>query len=145
MAEKNIEFFEEGVSYTLKQKNKIRKWIEQAISSEGFESIGELNYIFCSDDYLLVLNKQYLSHDTYTDVVTFDTSVEENEIAGDIFISIERIRENAKLFGNKIEEELHRVMIHGILHLCGYEDETEYDKKKMTEREDYYLNILKDS
>lgn len=145
MAGQKINFFEEDISYTLKQKNKIRNWVTQAIVQEGFDSIGELNYIFCSDEYLLVLNKQYLDHDTYTDIVTFDTSNDEQEISGDLFISIERIRENAKLYNNKIEKELHRVMIHGLLHLCGYDDANEADKHIMTAKEDYYLKILSKS
>ena len=134
-----INFFEEDISYKLKNKSPVRRWITETISAEG-SRLKELNYIFCSDVYLLQINQQYLSHDTYTDIITFDNSEEEGSIAGDIFISIERIRENAEKFGVNETEELHRVIIHGALHLLGYKDKTPVTKQKMTEKEDFYLN-----
>lgn len=137
-----IWFFEEGIQYTLKGKEKIRKWIKNVVEEEGFSSVGEINFIFCSDEYLLKINKEYLNHDTFTDIITFDSSENDDEIAGDIFISIERVRENAKKFKCKIGDELHRVMVHGILHLCGYDDLTADDKKEMTDKENYYLGLL---
>ena len=94
MAVKDILFFNEDVEYTVKEKQKLRQWIADTIRAEGFARIGELNYIFCSDAYLLTINQQYLNHDTYTDIVTFDSSEKEDTIAGDIFISIDRIQEN---------------------------------------------------
>lgn len=136
---KSILFFNEDIDYTPKGKVNLRKWIEGTIKAEGFKRIGELNFIFCSDAYLLEINKQYLDHDTYTDIVTFDSSEEEDLIAGDIFISVERIAENAAKFGVTEKDELHRVIIHGVLHLCGYYDKKSEDKKLMTEKENYYL------
>lgn len=133
-----IQFFEEDISYALKDKTKVRKWITAAIIAEGFKLIG-LNYIFCSDAYLLQINQQYLDHDTYTDVISFCHSEEEDKIAGDIFISIPRIQENAGKFNVSEAEELHRVIIHGTLHLLGYTDKSVAAKKRMTKREDFYL------
>ena len=133
-----ITFFEEGISYKLKNKTAVRKWLTDTIVAEGFK-LNELNYIFCSDEYLLQINQQYLDHDTYTDIITFDNSEEEGIIVGDIFISIERIKENAAKFSVTEAQELHRVMVHGALHLLGYKDKSATDKKKMTLKEDHYL------
>jgi rRNA maturation RNase YbeY len=133
-----ISFFEEDIRYKLKNKTLVRQWIKDTIGAEGFK-LKELNYIFCSDAYLLTLNQQYLDHDTYTDIITFDNSEVEGDIVGDIFISIERIRENAIKFGHSETDELHRVIIHGALHLVGYTDKSVVTKKKMTQKEDEYL------
>ncbi len=133
-----IHFFEEDIAYKLKNKLKVRQWITDTIVAEGFK-LQELTYVFCSDTYLLQINQQYLDHDTYTDIVTFDNSEYEGEITGDIFISIPRIQENATIFKVSETDELHRVIIHGALHLLGYTDKTPADQKKMTEKEDYYL------
>lgn len=133
-----INFFEEGLTYKLKNKTAVRKWIKGTIEAEGFK-LDELTYVFCSDEYLLQINQQYLDHDTYTDIITFDNSEREGYITGDIFISVERIRENAQQFNVTEAQELHRVMIHGALHLLGYKDKSAADKKKMTSKEDYYL------
>lgn len=141
MALKDIHFFSEDIAFTLKEKQKVREWIATTIQKEGFIRIGELNFIFCSDEYLHTINKQYLNHDTYTDIVTFDSSEEEQVIAGDVFISIDRIRENAKQFATLERDELHRVIIHGVLHLCGYFDKKKDDKVLMTQKEDYYLKV----
>jgi len=134
-----IHFFEEDITYKLKHKTPVRQWITETIHAEGYK-LKELNYIFCSDAYLLQINQQYLEHDTYTDIITFDNSETEGSIAGDIFISIERIRENAAKFNVPEADELHRVIIHGALHLLGYKDKTPVTKQKMTEKEDFYLN-----
>ncbi|CAN5301929.1 rRNA maturation RNase YbeY [soil metagenome] len=134
-----INFFEEDIIYKLKNKGVIRQWITETLLCEGFK-LKELNYIFCSDQYLLQINQQYLKHDTYTDIVTFDNSSVEKVIIGDIFISIDRIRENADSLKFAETDELHRVIIHGALHLAGYKDKTPADKKKMTLKEDFYLN-----
>lgn len=139
MALKDISFFSEDIDFILKDKSKIRAWIGETVKAEGFKRIAELNFIFCSDAYLLNINQQYLNHDTYTDIVTFDNSEEENVIAGDIFISVERVRENAEKFGVTERDELHRVIIHGVLHLCGYLDKKKEDKELMTSKEDEYL------
>src|SRR6195952_1430311 len=135
----SINFFEEDISFKLKKKTLVKKWIKATIEAEGF-LLNELNYIFCSDQYLLEINQQYLDHDTYTDIVTFDNSEEEGIIVSDIFISIERIRENAGKFNVTETTELHRVIIHGVLHLLGYKDKSPGDKQKMTEKEDFYLS-----
>lgn len=134
-----IHFFEEDIAYKLKQKTAVRSWITETIQAEGYK-LKELTYIFCSDNYLLQINQQYLDHDTYTDIVTFDNSDIAQTITGDIFISIDRIRENAAKFGVSEADELHRVIIHGALHLLGYKDKSPADKKKMTLKEDFYLN-----
>lgn len=134
-----ISFFEEDITYNLKHKTAIRQWVTETVRNEGYK-LKELTYIFCSDNYLLQINQQYLNHDTYTDIVTFDNSDIENTIIGDIFISIDRIRENAIKYGHSEIEELHRVIIHGALHLVGYTDKKPVDKKKMTLKEDFYLN-----
>jgi len=135
-----IQFFEEDISYKLKNKTAVRQWINETVQAEGFK-LKELNYIFCSDDYLLQINQQYLDHDTYTDIITFDNSEKDKVIVGDIFISIERIRENALKFNITETNELHRVIIHGALHLLGYKDKSTADKQKMTFKEDFYLNL----
>lgn len=139
MNARNIHFFSEDTSFVLKRKTWLRQWIIQSILSEGFSQLGQLNFIFCSDSYLLQINQDYLDHDTYTDIITFDQSEKENEIAGDIYISIERVWDNATQFKVDSMDELHRVMIHGVLHLCGYTDKTKADKKEMTEKENFYL------
>ena|ERR1700748_2633257 len=133
-----IGFFEEDISYKLKNKKRVRQWIKDTIVAEGFK-LSELSYIFCSDAYLLLINQQYLDHDTYTDIITFDNSETKGVITGDIFISIERIRENAGKFDQSVIDELHRVIIHGVLHLLGYKDKTPEDNKTMTQKEDQYL------
>lgn len=140
MSLRSIQFFNEGITYTLKNKAIIRQWISNTIKSEGFKRISELSFVFCSDEYLLTVNQEYLDHDTYTDIITFDNSEDEEVISGDIFISIDRIKENAAKFKVAETDELHRVMIHGILHLCGYLDESKSAKALMTEKENYYLN-----
>jgi len=113
-------------------------WINSVIKEEGM-IIGELVYVFCNDEYLLKKNIQFLNHNTLTDVITFDYS-EEEIISGDILISTERVVENAKIFNVNYLTELHRVMVHGLLHLLGYKDKTEKDANTMREKENYYLN-----
>lgn len=136
-----INFFTEDSTYTLKHKTIIKKWIEATIVAEGYK-LHELNFILCSDDYLLRINQDFLQHDDYTDVITFDNSEELKMIVGDIFISIDRIKENAKNFGSKTIIELCRVIIHGTLHLLGYKDKTKQAKTLMTSKEDFYLEKL---
>ncbi len=136
----SINFFEEDIRFKLKDKTKVKTWVKATIEAEGYK-LQELNYIFCSDEYLLNINRQYLDHDTYTDIITFDNSEKDKVITGDIFISIDRIRENAKKFSSGEANELHRVIIHGALHLLGYKDKTAESKKIMTSKEDQYLGI----
>ena len=123
-------------------ESRLRFWFAQVIQNEGYE-LTELNYIFCTDEYLHEMNVQFLQHDTLTDVITFDNSDDECKIEGDIFISVPRIEENAEKFDAPFLEELKRVMVHGLLHLLGYGDKTEEEKKVMTEKEDYYLKSAK--
>ncbi len=133
-----INFFTEDIQYTLKQKTKIRSWISATVAEEGYK-LAELNFILCSDEYLLRINQDYLQHDDYTDVITFDNSEELKTIVGDIFISVDRIKENAEQFNSDTHTELCRVMIHGTLHLLGYKDKTKAAKTQMTAKEDFYL------
>src|SRR6201999_3669899 len=111
-----IRFFEEDIAYKLKQKAAVKQWVTETINAEGYK-LKELTYIFCSDNYLLNINQQYLDHDTYTDIITFDNSEGNKIVTSDIFISIDRIRENAAKFNVPEATELHRVIIHGVLHL----------------------------
>jgi len=132
-------FHSENISFTLRRKPAIISWLSFSIKSEN-KIPGEISYIFCSDHYLHEINVTHLQHDTLTDIITFDYC-EDCTIHGDIFISIDRIKENAKLFDTSIENELHRVMIHGVLHLCGYKDKTPEDQNVMSAKEDFYLNL----
>ena len=136
-----INFFTEDITYTLKNKTIIKKWIESTIVEEGYQ-LAELNFILCSDEYLLRINQDFLQHVDYTDVITFDNSEELKTIAGDIFISLDRIKENASNFKSTTVNELCRVIIHGTLHLLGYKDKTKAAKTEMTAKEDYYLGKL---
>ena len=141
MSKASINFFTEDTNYTLKNKKAIKAWVASAITAEGYV-LQELNFILCSDPYLLQINQDYLRHDTYTDVITFDNSDTPQTIVGDIFMSIERIKENALTYQHPVAEELCRVIIHGTLHLLGYKDKTKAAKKLMTEKEDLYLSQL---
>lgn len=134
-----IHFFTEDTEFKLNHKIKLKKWIIDSVEAEN-SFVGELNFIFCSDEYLLKINQEYLNHDTYTDIITFDSSEEESEISGDIFISVERVSENAAQLKIGLETELHRVIIHGVLHLIGFLDKSPKDKALMTSKEDQYLN-----
>ncbi|MDA0193695.1 MAG: rRNA maturation RNase YbeY [Bacteroidetes bacterium] len=136
-----IHFFYEEVSFRLEHKKIIRHWIESIILSHN-KVLQSINYIFCSDDYLFELNRKYLYHDTLTDILTFDNSNDPNVIEGDIFISTDRVSENSIDLGYLFEKELHRVMIHGILHLMGYSDKTKDQKSVMRENEDASLSLL---
>ena len=132
-----IEFFFEDIPDFDIRRYKFDIYIKELIKKETKKS-GNISIIFCSDSYLLDINKQYLNHNYLTDIITFDY-VENDLISGDLFISIDRIKENAKLFDNEFINELYRVIFHGILHLIGYKDKNEEDKKIMRKREDYYL------
>jgi len=118
----------------------LNEWISNVITSEGFE-VGEVHYIFCDDEFLHKLNVEFLNHDTLTDVISFDYRMG-NQINGEIFISVERVQDNAKDFNNCFEEELHRVMIHGILHFCGYKDKTDEEEALMRNKENEALSLL---
>ena len=135
-----IEFHYE-INFSLKNKVSISKWIDHTIRTEN-KITGAINYIFCSDDYLLDRNIKYLKHDSLTDIITFNYC-EGNKIHCDIMISIDRVKENSSIFETSFLEELYRVMIHGILHLVGYDDKTEKDKNIMRKKEDFYLKKLR--
>ncbi|GAB1404584.1 rRNA maturation RNase YbeY [Lentimicrobium sp.] len=134
-------FFAEKINFRLRDVRKRQRWLMQVIENEQ-KIAGDLNYIFCDDDYLHEMNVNYLSHDTLTDVITFDYC-EFPVLSGDIYISIPRVKENAKIYGFSFNHELNRVMVHGLLHLCGYKDKTNSQVKAMRMKEDYYLELLK--
>ncbi len=136
-----LHFFNEDIDFTLPNKNYIKSWIINAIKNENYVP-GEINFIFTSDKYLLNLNKQYLSHNYFTDIITFN-DVQGNIVNGDIFISLETVKNNSLRFGVSFEEELSRVMIHGIMHLIGYDDQTEEQKSEMRKKENEYLDRLR--
>ncbi len=133
-----IHLFEEDVTLKIKNKLGIKKWLKETIENEGYK-LTELNYIFCSDEYLHQMNVSYLNHDTLTDIITFDNSEVEGKIVGDIFISTDRVAENAKKFEVEFIDELNRVMVHGALHLVGYKDKKKEEQEKMRAKENYYL------
>ena len=138
---KTIYFHIEEIDFKLKKKKKIRNWLTELAQTEE-KIIEDLNYIFCSDNYLLEINKTHLNHDYYTDVITFDYC-DNKTISGDIFISIDRIKENAQTFDKSFKSELKRVMAHGLLHLMGYKDKNEADAIKMRKMEDFALKLNK--
>lgn len=115
------------------------KWLENLIISEN-RKVGDINYIFCDDEYLLQVNRDYLQHDYYTDIITFDY-VKGKIISGDIFVSLPRISENADLHHKNFDSEFHRVLAHGLLHLCGYKDKSEMEIEEMRKKEDFYLSV----
>ena len=132
-----INYFFENID----QKNidsNITNWLEDLILSEN-KKLGDINYIFCDDDYLLKVNQDYLDHDYYTDIITFDY-VKGKTISGDIFVSLPRILDNASALSQDSEKEFRRVLAHGLLHLCGYKDKTEEEESKMRQKEDFYIN-----
>lgn len=133
-----IHFFSEEIPFKLKQSRKLKDWIKSSLEKEK-HSLKSLNYVFCSDASLLQRNIQYLNHNTLTDIITFDLSEEEGVIEGEIYISVDRVRENAAKYSKSFEDELHRVLIHGVLHLAGYRDKKADQKAEMRKKEDYYL------
>ncbi len=137
-----IEFSRTSAYYGVAKPKKIQNWIHETIKQEGYE-VEHINYILCSDVYLLKINKTYLNHDTYTDIITFDLSEKKGEIIGEIYISVPRVHANAKTFAVTYPDEMRRVMIHGALHLCGYGDKTPKEQKEMRAKEDHYLALLK--
>ncbi len=126
--------------FNLDSETTYADWLSKVIGSEK-KNEGEINYIFCEDDYLLEINQQYLNHDELTDIISFDYSIG-NELHGDIFISIERVRENALDFNVSFDDELKRVMVHGVLHYCGYKDKSEQDEKLMRDKEEEKMKMF---
>ena len=132
--------FNYELDFKLSNEAEISKWICAVILSEEFKE-GDINFIFCDDEYLLKLNVEFLKHNTLTDIISFDYAVGK-ELHGDIFISVERVKENAKDFGVAFKDELKRVLVHGVLHFCGYKDKTDDDAKEMRGKENHYLSQL---
>ena len=135
-----ISFNNVDTSYVIKQKKKLRQWVVETIQREN-KFLGEISFNLSSDEYLLSINKEHLNHDYYTDIITFDFC-QGSLISGDIYISIDRVKDNAKTENKTIPNELHRVIIHGILHLCGYKDKKPADARLMRDKEDFYLSLL---
>ena len=134
-----IRYFNEDIKFVLKQKLLNNRWLKTVAGSE-MRRIGDINIIFCSDNYILDVNMKYLEHDYFTDIITFDYC-EKDILSGDLFISIDSVRENASFYGTGFEDELNRVMVHGILHLIGYDDHAESDIAQMRAKENYYLQL----
>jgi probable rRNA maturation factor len=137
-----IEFHSEDVEFSLSNPEQVADWIATIIEQHDFELAG-LTYIFCSDDYLHQINLEYLDHDTLTDIITFDNADEEGIVESDIFVSIDRVKDNAQTLGIPFQDELHRVLIHGVLHLLGYKDKTEEQEALMRKQEDSCLSLRK--
>lgn len=136
-----IIFFNEDIDFKFQGKNNFKAWLKKVADKEGFK-IKDLNYIFCSDEYLHKINVDYLDHDTLTDIITFDNSEDESTIEGDIFVSIERVKENSQTLNTVFEEEIKRVVIHGLLHLCGHDDHSIEEKVEMRSLESKYISIF---
>ncbi|PZV86310.1 rRNA maturation RNase YbeY [Algoriphagus aquaeductus] len=136
-----INFFTEDIKFDLQQKQKRKNWLKQLALSEKYK-VGELNYIFCSDEYLYQINVDYLNHHTYTDIITFDNSEEDSVIEGDIFISIDRVKENAQKLKQEESSELSRVISHGLFHLMGYKDKTKSEAEMMRSKESFAIELF---
>jgi len=136
----NIHFFSEDLNYRLRNIKRIRQWILHTIEKEG-EELDTINYIFTTDQYLHKINVDYLNHDTLTDIITFEYNADDEAILSDIYISLDRCKENAKELNIPLTTEIHRILIHGVLHLLGYKDKNKKDKELMTSKEDYYLSL----
>lgn len=134
-----ISYFFEDTSFVYKGKARNNRWLKLVAESE-IRRLGEVNIIFCSDPYILDINLRYLQHDYFTDIITFDYC-EGDKLSGDLFISVDSVRENALFYGTEFEEELHRVIVHGLLHLIGYDDHSDAEKKVMRSKENYYLSL----
>lgn len=135
-----IDFFSDEIEFTLRDKNKVRSWLKRIAKSHGF-SIENLVYVFKSDEGLLTMNRQFLNHNTLTDIITFPDEASAGAVAGEIYISIDRVRENAKEFEESFKDELSRVMAHGLLHLCGFKDKTTFQAKRMRLEEKNALDL----
>lgn len=137
----NINFFQEEIRYELREKRKVREWLSKTAENEEHK-IGIVNFVFTNDDILYQLNKEYLSHFTLTDIITFDLSDRDRELTGDVFISIDRARENAKKYKVALKNEIHRLLLHGLLHLMGYKDKSKDEKTVMRAKEEFYLSLF---
>ena len=139
MEKGEINFFSEN-NFVLERENDFRNWVDHVIESEN-KYVGDINFIFCDDEYLHDINLKYLSHDTYTDIISFDNSIG-NTLHGDIFISTDRVEENSSKFNVDFIEELKRVVIHGVLHFCGYKDKSERDQELMRRKEEEKMELF---
>ena len=139
MGESKISFQSVG-TFSLKTETAVTKCVKALVKQE-LREIGDITFVFCDDNYLHKINLEFLDHDTYTDIITFDYSVG-NEVISEIYISTDRVEENAKKYSQTFENEIHRVMIHGVLHLCGYKDKLAEDKQIMRDKENHYLSLL---
>jgi len=137
-------FTEPPLVFSLVTPEQVNDWLNQVILSEQHQIGEDISFVFCTDQHLHKINVDYLQHDTFTDIITFDNSDDDLLIEGDLFISIDRIRENAQMFSVPFEKELHRVMVHGILHLCGYGDKSAEEEAIMRSKENHYLGLLGD-
>lgn len=138
----SINFQTISVKFAISKKTSVKNWISKVIKKEKRKE-SKIVFIFCSDNELLAINKEFLNHNTLTDIITFDYS-KDKTISGEIYVSIERVEDNANFFDISFENELHRVIIHGVLHLCGYKDKTTAQKKEMRLKESLALRLLKD-
>jgi rRNA maturation RNase YbeY len=136
----SIHFFSQGTPFKLKTPRKVSSWIKRVVAEEG-SSIQEINYVFCPDSYLLTLNQGFLKHNTLTDIITFDNSEGHGSLEGDIYISIDRVKENANKYKVSFDDELSRVMVHGVLHLLGYKDKKPTEKALMRKKEEACLSL----
>ncbi len=137
---KGVHFFYIGDRFGFRSRNKLKFFLHTLFKREG-RRLDSLTYIFCTDDYLLDINRRYLKHDYYTDIITFDLSIAPDAISGEIYISTDRVRDNAYALNQSFTAELHRVIFHGALHLCGYSDKTKMNQKIMRSKEDEYLKL----
>lgn len=138
-----VRYYNDSTAYRLRHKRQIASWLRAVAEAEGYR-LGDVNYIFCSSERHLEINKQFLGHDYFTDIITFDYSDRKCErvVAGDIFIDVETVRDNARIYGTRFCDEMHRVVVHGVLHLCGQKDKTPSAERQMHRKEDKYLAIL---
>lgn len=134
-----VRYFNEDISFEFKHRLSNKRWLKLVAESE-IRRLGDINVIFCSDNYILDVNLKYLQHDYFTDIITFDYC-QDNILSGDLFISIDSVRENALFYGTEFKDELDRVIVHGLLHLVGYDDHSESEQKQMRSKEDYYLSL----
>ena len=135
-----IQFFFPSKKINLRSRSELKLFIQTIFKKEG-KKLGQLTYVFCSDEFLLDINRIHLQHDYYTDIITFDLSEGTDYINGEIYVSADRVKDNATRLGIPISHELHRVIFHGLLHLCGYKDKTKEQVKVMRAKEDFYLNL----
>ncbi len=139
-----VYFFCQSINITLKNRTLLKQFVETLFKKEG-KRLQVINFVFCSDEHLLKMNQEYLNHDYYTDIISFDLSEDKTAVVGDIYISYDRVKENAKNLNSTLKNELHRVIFHGVLHLCGYKDKTKSDITKMRGKEEEYLTLYSKS